>query len=165
MSWIRTVVAPHVVHAQSRRAAAAPAPTSAIAEDKLSAYMETHYSVRAPEPIVMRIGVANGPLAVAMRRHGAATCAFVTAYNPCGQAIADVENHARHAVLLVDLEQLECPFQEGAGGHPDNGWPEEKSCICFGLSFDAACELGAKWGQDAIVWCDGDAVPKLVLLR
>jgi hypothetical protein len=156
MNWIRTVVAPHVMLAH---------PASAIAGDKLAAYLETHYSVRAPGPITMRIGVANVPLSAAMQGHGAATCAFITASNPHGQAISDAENDARHAALLLDLKQLGCPFHEGAGGHPDNGWPEEKSWLCFGLSFDDACALGAKWEQDAIVWCEGDAVPQLVLLR
>lgn len=165
MNWLRTVVAPHVVLAHPPRAAAAPAPASAVAGDKLAAYMETHYSVRAPEPITMRIGVANVPLSAAMQRHLAATGAFITAFNPRGDAISAAGYDARHAALLLDLKQLGFPFHEGAGGHPDNGWPEEQSCLCFGLSFDDACTLGAKWEQDAIVWCEGDAVPRLVLLR
>ena len=90
---------------------------------------------------------------------------IITAFNPCGEAIPDAENLARHDALRADLAQIGCAVHEGAGGHPDNGWPEEQSCLGFGLSFEQACELGAKWGQDAIVGCERDAVPVLVLLR
>lgn len=165
MSWQPVVLSPHIVLALRRSESAAPAPRTAIAQGKLTAYLETHYAVRAPEPITMRIGIANPALAEAIGRHASSTCAFLTAYNPFGEAIPDEENRSRHAAMVADLEEIGCRFYEGAGWHPDNGWPEEHSCLGFGLSFEQACELGAKWGQDAIVWCDGDAVPVLVLLR
>lgn len=165
MSWHPVVLSPHIVLALRRSESAASVPRTAIAQGKLTAYLETHYAVRAPEPITMCIGVANPALAAAMGRHASSTCAFVTAYNPFGEAIAEEENRARHAAMLEDLGRIGCTYYEGAGGHPGNGWPDEESCLCFGLSFDQACELGAKWGQDAIVWCDADAVPQLLLLR
>ncbi len=165
MTWRRHNTAPHVVLATQRPSAPTTAHATVVAEDKLVAYMETHYSVRTPEVITLRIGEANAALAEAMRRHGVATCAFVTAFNPSGAAIEESENLARHAALLADLAKIGCVSYEGAGGHPDNGWPEERSCLCFGLLFEDACQIGAKWGQDAIVWCDADAVPQLVLLR
>jgi Protein of unknown function (DUF3293) len=165
MSWRSRVVAPHVLLAMSCADREGLVSGGAIAQEKIVAYRETHYSVRAPEPITMRIGIANAPLAAAMGRHASSTCAFLTAYNPCGEAIPDAVNLARHEALRADLAQIGCDFYEGAGGHPDNGWPEEQSFLCFGHSFEQACELGAKLGQDAIVWCDSDAVPVLVLLR
>ena len=165
MTWVRSVLSPHIVLALRSRDSAAPLSRTKVAKDKLTAYLETHYFVRAPEPITMCIGVANDALAVAMKRHASQTCAFVTAYNPFGEAIAEPENRARHAAMLEDLGRIGSTYYEGAGGHPGNGWPDEESCLCFSLSFDQACELGAKWGQDAIVWCDADAVPQLLLLR
>jgi hypothetical protein len=165
VSYSTLQLAPHVVLALRPSRNGARATKSAIAADKVAAYMETHYSVRTPEPITLRIGVANERVIAAVLQHRASSCAFVTAYNPCGAAIADADNLARHELLLLDLKKHGCAFYEGAGGHPDNGWPEEKSCLCFGLAFDDACDLGAKWGQDAIVWCDVDGVPQLVLLR
>jgi len=165
VSYSTIELAPHVLLALRHSRDCAPVTKSAIAQDKISAYLETHYYVRAPEPITMCIGVANEALAAAMRRHEASTCAFVTAYNPFGEAIDDGENRSRHAAMLEDLSRIGCAFYEGAGGHPGNGWPDEQSCLCFGLSFEQACELGTKWGQDAIVWCDVDATPQLLLLR
>ena len=165
MSYSTIELAPHVLLALRHSRDCAPVTKSAIAADKISAYLETQYFVREPEPLTLRIGVANERVAAAFRRHLATSCAFVTAYNPCGAAIAEEDNLARHEAMRLDLKELDCAFYEGAGGHPDNGWPEEKSCLCFGLSFDDACDIGAKWGQDAIVWCGADCVPHLVLLR
>jgi len=41
----------------------------------------------------------------------------------------------------------------------------EPSLLVFGLPLETAGPLGKKLDQNAIVWCGGDAVPELILLR
>ena len=46
----------------------------------------------------------------------------------------------------------------------DGEWESEDSFLVLGISLEGAQELGAAYGQNAIVWCGEDAIPKLVLL-
>jgi Protein of unknown function (DUF3293) len=48
----------------------------------------------------------------------------------------------------------------------DGSWAPEPSILVLGISFESACGLGRKYGQNAIVTArvDEGAVPKLVLL-
>ena len=56
-------------------------------------------------------------------------------------------------------------FVDGIGIGQDPDWPGEASCLVFGLALEATRVLGHKFNQNAIVWCDREAKPELVLLR
>lgn len=166
MKFCTAILEPHVLLARTLTADA-PNTSSAtqVPTDKIVAYRNTHYRVLAPGPVTLRIGCANADVQAAMQRHAKTSFAFITAYNPAGQAIEESENRRRHASLLQDLARLGCVFFEGDGVDPLGDWPAEASCLCLGLSFDEACALGCTWGQDAIVYGGEDGVPQLVLLR
>jgi hypothetical protein len=51
------------------------------------------------------------------------------------------------------------------GKHPSDDWPIEASYLVLGIALNEACELGKKYEQNAIVWCDSTCLPRLVLLR
>ncbi len=166
MKFCTAILEPHVLLARPMTDASPTSPPATqVAQDKIEAYRVTHYRVLAPEPITLRIGAENADVQAAMQRHGTSSFAFITAFNPAGQAIAERENLRRHAALLQDLARLRCVFFEGDGCDPHGDWPAEQSCLCFGLSLDQACELGLAYGQDAIVHGASDGVPQLVLLR
>ena len=80
------------------------------------------------------------------------------------------EHYARKAAdHIIQLEE-EIKFRglayiAGEGKHPVGDWPGEPSYLVFDLSLEAAKTLGRKFNQNAIVWCDLDAVPQLILLR
>jgi hypothetical protein len=90
---------------------------------------------------------------------------FVTAYNPKGKSLDDAANVKRQEGLREELRGRRLRCIDGVGMHPSNGWPAESSFLVLGIGLDEARELGARWGQDAVVWCGMDAVPRLVLLR
>ena len=53
----------------------------------------------------------------------------------------------------------------GEGKHPIGDWPGESSFLIFDLSLESAKTLGRKFNQNAVVWCNQDAIPQLILLR
>ena len=138
---------------------------SVIPATMVTAYGETLFEAFATPPFVLRIGEPNPHLAELCRRWRVTASAFVTACNPHSESLTDADNAARHAALRDELVRRGLPFVEGAGRHPDNGWPPEASCLVLGLELDEARELGARWQQNAVVWAGADALPRLVLLR
>lgn len=138
---------------------------SAIPPATRRAFHETSYHVFAPAPFALRIGERSEALAALQRAHGVAASAFVTACNPASTDLGAVANAPRMAALRSELAAAGVAFVEGEGRHPSNGWPPEPSLLALGLSRANARALGARHGQDAIVWCGADAVPQLELLR
>jgi hypothetical protein len=45
-----------------------------------------------------------------------------------------------------------------------NGWPPKPSVLVFGLELQAAGSMGQRFEQNALLWCGGDGVPRLVVL-
>ena len=131
----------------------------------ISAYLETDYCVSAKQPFILRAEVFSEPLAKLYRLHKVDCAVFVTACNPLSQVIAGDENAARQTKLADELKQRGLVYFGGTGKHPSGGWPEEPSYLALGLSLEAAKALGQKYGQNAVLWCGADAIPKLVLLR
>ncbi len=65
----------------------------------------------------------------------------------------------------LELGRRSLAYIEGIGQHPSKQWPGEASYLVFGLELEAAKTLGRALRQNAIVWSDADAVPRLILLR
>jgi N-formylglutamate deformylase len=152
-------------------AAAGPAPqaeyaaVSAIEPSLQRAYLDTHFVVSAAPPFTLRIGVVSPELLAEHRASGHPGSAFVTACNPFSRSLDDAENRARQAELLAELHRRGLHCRAGHGQHPINDWPAEPSYLVLGLDRAAACELGRRWEQNAIVWAGPDAIPQLILLR
>ncbi|CAG2147778.1 DUF3293 domain-containing protein [Cupriavidus numazuensis] len=138
---------------------------SAIDDATLRAYRETEYRVHGDAPLTLKIDEPNAPLAALHERLHVASSAFITAANPLSQPCDPSLNDARQQALADELVQLGFTAIPGVGQHPDNGWPGEPSFLVPGISLEAVRMLGAKYGQNAIVWSGADAVPRLILLR
>lgn len=138
---------------------------SKIDPSTIQAYMETDFRVAAPEPFVLRVGVASAPLAQLYRLHRVDCCAFISACNPYSRLISDDANAEHQLELARELGGLGLTFLDGVGAHPEGGWPPESGYLVPGLSLAAARALGERYEQNAILWCGPDAVPELVLLR
>lgn len=138
---------------------------SAIPPATRQAFLATAYHVFAPAPFALRIGERSDPLAALHRAHGVVASAYVTACNPCSQDLGAAANAPRMAALRAELLAAGVAFVDGEGVHPSNGWPPEPSLLVLGLTRAAARALGVRHGQDAIVWCDADAIPQIELLR
>lgn len=131
----------------------------------IQAYLETEYRVFGESPFTLRIGEPSEALMRTHAAHRSECSAFVTACNPSGRRLDDTANEVRQSELKQELERRALPFIDGIGQHPSNGWPGEPSCLVLGIPLDDAKAIGAQFGQNAIVWSDSDARPRLILLR
>jgi hypothetical protein len=138
---------------------------STIASAPLQAYRETDYHVDADPPFTLRVGRPCPELVLAHRRHRVECSAFLTACNPFSRMLDDAENAQRLQALRDELSRRSLAFDEGAGQHPNNGWPPEPSVLVYGLELQAARTLGQRFEQNALLWCGSDGVPGLVVLR
>ncbi|WP_109476615.1 DUF3293 domain-containing protein [Paraburkholderia sp. C35] len=138
---------------------------SAIPRETIQAYLETHYQVHGSTPTWLEIGQYNTTLAALHAAHRVTSSAFITACNPFSEPLDASSNAHRQKALAEDIGQLGARSIDGIGQHPSNAWPGEPSFLVLGLSLDKAKALGVKHGQNAIVFCGEDAVPRLILLR
>jgi glycine/D-amino acid oxidase-like deaminating enzyme len=137
---------------------------SEISSATITAYQETDYRVFGDSPFTLRIREASEPLAELLRQHGTNCAAFITACNPFSRKLDEATNAARQAKLAQELTRRDLSLIAGEGRHPSEGWVEP-SYLVLGLSRDEAKKLGRRYEQNAVVWCEADAVPELVLLR
>ena len=93
------------------------------------------------------------PLAELYSANSVRCAAFITAYNPYSKQLTDKENIVRNEQLFSDLQLqgIEVVFSEGQD--PLEQWPGEPSFLALGLEQGIAEQLGAKYEQNAIVWC------------
>ncbi len=138
---------------------------SLIPPATIQAYRETDYQVVSEPTLVLRIDEFNKPLASLYKANRANCCCYITACNPLGHIISDVENADRQSILATDIQSRGLTFFKGIGQHPSGEWPGEPSFLVLGIALEAAKSLGNKYEQNAIVWCGSDAVPQLILLR
>lgn len=140
--------------------------TTLIRLDKVRAYLATSYRIcQQGQEIVLTIGQRSEALREVFARHGAARGALITAYNPLGAMQHDRLNDAAHAQLAARLKELGVEVIEGWSGDEGSNWPAEPSYFALGLDLERAKAVGKLFVQDAIVWVEADAVPRLILLR
>lgn len=139
-------------------------PTS-IDPTVVAAYRETEYRVQWDPPLVLLVGTRNPGLRSLHERHGVASSAFITAFNPYSRELDAAENASRQARLAAELSRRSLAHIPGLGQHPSNGWPGEPSFLVLGLDLEAAKAVGIRWEQNAIVWTGADGVPELLILR
>jgi hypothetical protein len=140
-------------------------PDSVIDAGLIQAFREIHYQVHGAEPFTLRMDEHSAALAAAHKRFRSDCCAFITACNPFSEGVDAASNAQLHADLGLELARRSLAHIEGIGQHPSNQWPGDASYLVFGLKLEAAKTLGRALKQNAIVWSDADAVPRLILLR
>jgi hypothetical protein len=139
---------------------------SLVPDALLDAYRQTRFHVFAdPISLTLRIRERSAELAGLMAAQGASFAAYLTAENPASITTAVAENAARQAALKADLDAIGAVAMPGEGVGSDPAWPPEASWLAVGLTRDQACALGTKFGQNAIVCIEADAIPELVVLR
>lgn len=138
---------------------------SNIPDEVIRAYLETHYLVCGDRPMTLQVGQRNPTLSDLHKASQVSSSAFITACNPFSQNLDDESNAARMQALRRELDERNFSVIEGSGKHPSNGWPAEASFLVLGITLDEAKALGEEHGQNAIIFCEVDAVPQLILLR
>jgi hypothetical protein len=126
-------------------------------------YRSTNYVVRKSESeIVIRIGELCPALDQLLEENAAASWAFLTAWNPYSQQLADEENATRQILLLEELRSRGTTFFPGAGIDANGEWPPEESVLTIGIELDEATALAKRFEQNAIVFGWLGEPPRLV---
>ena len=137
---------------------------SKLEPDLISAYKVTNFQVNAEPAFILNVGKVSKELKTFFKKNNAFNATFITAWNPYGKSLPDNENNARNEKLKNELILRSLKFIDGFGQDPIGQWPSEDSFLVFGLDLEASKNLGDQFKQNAIVWADTDAVPKLILL-
>lgn len=127
--------------------------------DLIQAYYAAHYCVFAEKELMLKIGRVASSLST-LNSYG-----YITAYNPEGRQLTKESNEINHTKLIDWTRLNNLQFQEGAGRDPENLWPEEKSLLIEGLTLEESIKLGRLFNQNAVVWCDTNQIPQLIILR
>ncbi|RIH84504.1 DUF3293 domain-containing protein [Calidithermus roseus] len=88
---------------------------------------------------------------------GGRAFAIITAHNPGSQRLSDGENARRHRELEQVLREGGYELAPGVGCSPDGEWREEGFTV-FGVGLEEALAVGRRFGQNAIVYGQGERV-------
>ena len=130
----------------------------------INAYTATSYVVESNPTFTLRVRKHSEELASLHATTGVNTACFITAYNPFSVLLTTPHNVARQAELLNDLVALKLKFVFGYGQSDDSDW-REASVLVLGNTYEESMRLAMKHEQNAFIWCDKEATPKLVLTR
>ncbi len=140
--------------------------SSTIANNLVDSYYSAIYRIDiGSESISLRINQFSRLLSNFLNELEYPCAAIISAYNPYSQQLSDDENETAHQSLRELLISRSCRILESVNLDPSEHWPVEKSFCVVGLDLDAAKSIGQQYCQNAIVWIDNDAVPRLILLR
>lgn len=135
-----------------------------ISPELLAAYQATQYRVTGHVPaFTLRIGQRSPELLAHYGDSAQQSAAFITAWNPRSEACFCDANEARQRHLIVELEENQISYFLGEGVSADGLW-REPSLLALGIEFAKVKALAEKFEQNAFVYCDGNALPRLILL-
>jgi hypothetical protein len=138
---------------------------SSISAQLVEAYVAAEYEVHTTPAFVMHIGYFSRQLKALYVASHANSAAFITAFNPTSEALDVAENLARNELLAQYLAKLQFDYVDGAGKSVGDAGSGELSFLVLGIDQITATELADQFGQNAIVWCDANALPHLLLLK
>ena len=140
--------------------------SSAISSQLIANYTLADYRIgTAAECITLRIDQYSKQLAHFLATSNQSCAAIISAFNPCSQLVSDAKNIAAHESLRNFLACHSYQGIESLHMDPAGVWPAEKSFFIPGIDIYTAKSLGQQFSQNAIVWIDRDAIPRLLLLR
>ncbi|BDW81050.1 hypothetical protein MACH24_04880 [Erythrobacter sp. Dej080120_24] len=137
---------------------------SSLDQNLIRAYEATAYVVFAEPEFAMRIGQRSGPIFELFNRTGTNCAAYITAWNPKGEACDPVDNAAAQKRLAACVEELGLDSIKGEGRGEIGDWPPEESLLILGCKRNRAKRLGHRFKQNAVVWIGAGAVPELIML-
>ena len=136
-----------------------------INSDLLQSYKSADYHVDASPSFILKIGIHSAELDSIYNTSHKYTAAFITAFNPYSQELSNQENKDRNYKLEELIQSLHFDYIHGEGKCGNDDWDGEESFLIIGISEEQASEIGKQFEQNAIVWCNKDAIPQLLLLK
>lgn len=138
---------------------------SKLTADLINAYQVTNFQVKADPAFILNVNRISEELKVLFKQYRVESAAFITAWNPLSNPLSNQENQLRNNDLENELNLRSLKFINGFGQDPLGQWAGEDSFLVLGISLEASKKLGTQFEQNAIVWSDKDAIPKLIMLR
>jgi hypothetical protein len=137
----------------------------ALSPELLAAYNKTDYAVFGAPELVLHVGEASPELDALLASEGAATAAYVTAANPRGRVLSEIENHVACAALCDAQIRAGYACYPGEGRDPQGKWTAEPSVLVVGIARGDALALGRALEQNAIVFVERGLPPELLVLE
>ncbi len=139
---------------------------SVIPAKLIQCYVTAHYQARIDSiMLTLLLGQHNELLAKLMKKYGTQCALYITACNPHSQPQDKETNLTANNQLFVLLSTLSSCIFVGKSSDPAGKWPAESSFLALGIDLVTSKTLGRQFDQNAIVWVDFDAIPRLFLLR
>jgi len=139
---------------------------SDLPETLIDSYLATRYQIWIDSALVtLKIGCPSAPLAALMQMTSARNAVYVTACNPGSRIVPLDVNQLAMVRLYEKLAGCSNHIYQGAGIDPTGKWPAEESLLALDVDLPAARLIGKEFRQNAIVWIDSAAMPRLVLLH
>ena len=139
--------------------------TTNIKKELLDSYAAANYHVYADPSFILKIDISSKELRKLLIELNVKFAAFITAFNPYSQELSLKENRLRNKKLEGKIQSLDLYYIKGDGRCGDSGVVGEESFLVLGLSKKQAINLGKESQQNAIVVCDANAIPSLLLLK
>lgn len=136
-----------------------------ITPSLIESYKSADYHVDASPSFILKIGMHSLELESIFKTSHKYTAAFITAFNPYSQELSNQENKDRNLRLEELIQSLGFDYIHGEGKCGDGDWDGEESFLILGIGEKQASDIGKEYEQNAIVWCDKDAIPQLLLLK
>lgn len=140
---------------------------TAVSSELLKAYRETHYVVfYHNKSMTLQVDVFSSALQNLQHQYAVTTSAFLTAFNPYSQICNAAKNLAANRYLESVLQKNAFPYLKGYGAYPVNtDWLPEESFLIMGVSLSYIRQLAQQFRQNAFLWSEEDAVPRLMFCR
>ena len=135
-----------------------------VTPELIAAYEKALYVVFGRPELVIRIGERNADLDELLEAEGAATAAFITAYNPGGRVASAWKNEVANAALVESQTKAGYRCFEGEGRDPEKRWKPERSALIVGIPRADAEAVGRAFGQNTIVFIERGGAPELLVL-
>ena len=136
---------------------------SSVDDELIQAYIATDFQVNTDPTFILKIGDYSAELSEVYRQHNCKVSAYITAWNPLGKTLSNLENKSLNNALKDSISD-KYKFIEGVGLDPDGKWPSEESFLVLGANREDAMQLVRKFKQNAIVFNE-DKVPELIMLK
>ncbi|WP_445733324.1 DUF3293 domain-containing protein [Mariniflexile sp.] len=137
-----------------------------LPDELINAYFHAVFNVFFNGKLIaLQIGRKSTDLLDIYRATKSDCFAFVTAFNPNGALNSQEINRSMQSRLIQAVSVMGYSFYEGFGCDINGEWPKEDSIFIPKIDFNTACDIGNKFSQNAIVYGDSYAIPKLVILK
>lgn len=125
---------------------------------------QLQYVLHGDPPVLLQADIFNPSLAALFKLRFVKSCAFITAGSSCHEPLTPSAAEDLQTALAKEFRKRSLCFSEGETKHSSGQRLSQMSFLVWGLSLEAAKVLGIKFGQNSILWCGLDAIPRLLAL-